>query len=116
MSCSEQTYVLLIQASRRLSQLNGVSKIIPNQDILINSLVLQEAKESSAIENIITTHDEIFLAQIEPAQITKNAKEVQDHAKALKIGFELIKQDRLLCNRYLLQIHAQLEHINNFII
>ncbi|WP_286349417.1 Fic family protein [Helicobacter felistomachi] len=109
---SEQTYVLLIQASRRLSQLNGVSKIIPNQDILINSLVLQEAKESSAIENIITTHDEIFLAQIEPAQITKNAKEVQDYAKALKIGFELIKQDRLLCNRHLLQIHAQLEHNN----
>ncbi len=102
-------YALLVQASRKLNELNGAVKIIPNQDILINSLALQEAKESSAIENIITTHDELFLAQIEPKKITKNAKEVQNYAKALNIGFELIKQDKLLCNRHLLKIHMQLE-------
>ena len=38
-------------ANKALSMLNGVSKIIPNQNILINSLVLKEAKDSS---NIIT--------------------------------------------------------------
>jgi len=50
----------IIQANRALARLNGVAKIIPNQNILINSLVLQEAKDSSEIENIITTHDELF--------------------------------------------------------
>ena len=47
-----------IQANRALAKLNGTAKIIPNQNILINALVLQEAKDSSEIENIIATHDE----------------------------------------------------------
>ncbi|WP_163532179.1 Fic family protein [Helicobacter suis] len=102
-------YTLLVRACRELGELNGVAKIIPNQNILINSLVLQEAKESSAIENIITTHDELFLAQIEHSQITKNAKEVQNYEKALKTGFNLIKQEKLLRNKHLLEIHKQLE-------
>jgi len=49
-----------ISANRALANLNGTAKIIPNQNILINALVLQEAKDSSEIENIITTHDELF--------------------------------------------------------
>lgn len=49
-----------ISANRVLAKLNGVAKIIPNQAIMINSLVLQEAKDSFEIENIITTHDELF--------------------------------------------------------
>ena len=54
---TEQIYKTLNRASRKLGELNGFIKTIPNHDILINSLVLQEAKDSSAIENIITTHD-----------------------------------------------------------
>ena len=49
-----------ISANRALAKLNGVAKIIPNEAILINSLILQEAKDSSEIENIITTHDELY--------------------------------------------------------
>lgn len=45
------------QAHRYLAELKGISKTIPNQSILINTLPLLEAKDSSAIENIITTHD-----------------------------------------------------------
>lgn len=44
-----------ILSNRALAKLNGVAKIIPNSNILINSLALQEAKNSSEIENIITT-------------------------------------------------------------
>ena len=55
----------VISANRELAMLNGISKIIPNQNILINSLVLQEAKDSSAIENIITTHDEVYQGAID---------------------------------------------------
>ena len=65
----ETTKVLkkTIQANRALAKLNGTAKIIPNQNILINSLVLQEAKDSSEIENIITTHDELFRAGLDIA-------------------------------------------------
>src|SRR5687767_11347179 len=50
----------LTAASRRLAELKGVVASIPNQGILLNTLGLQEAKDSSAIENIVTTHDELF--------------------------------------------------------
>ena len=50
----------LITTTRKLAELKGIVTSIPNQAILINSLVLQEAKDSSAIENIVTTHDELF--------------------------------------------------------
>ncbi len=102
-------YELLSKASRSLGELKGFAKTIPNQDILINSLLLQEAKDSSEIENIITTHDELFLAQVIESKITKNAKEVQNYECALKHGFELIKNDKLLLNRHILQIQEILE-------
>lgn len=47
-------------AHRFLAELKGVSASMPNQGLLINTLSLQEAKDSSAIENIITTHDALF--------------------------------------------------------
>ena len=85
-------YNALNKASRRLGELNGFLQTIPNQNILINSIVLQEAKDSSAIENIITTHDELFLAQIDEVKITQSAKEVMNYEAALKKGFLLIKK------------------------
>ena len=45
-------------ASRRLAELKGLATSIPRQSILINTLTIQEAKDSSEIENIVTTHDE----------------------------------------------------------
>ena len=75
-----------ISANRALAKLNGVAKIIPNQNILINSLVLQEAKDSSEIENIITTHDELFRAGLDIASVTNETKEVH-HYRVRYISF-----------------------------
>jgi Fic family protein len=50
----------LVSANRQLAELKGVAATMPNQGILISTLGLQEAKDSSAIENIVTTHDELF--------------------------------------------------------
>ena len=105
-------YKALNLASRKLGELNGFIKTIPNQNILINSLVLQEAKDSSEIENIITTHDELFSAQIDEEKITQNAKEVLRYEIALKKGYSLIKKDKLLLNRHILEIQKQLEQNN----
>lgn len=98
---SSHIYKKLISASRALSELNGFAKIIPNRNILINSLVLQEAKDSSEIENIITTHDELFLVKIDESKITQEAKEVKNYELAFKKGFDLIKK----INYYLILIY-----------
>jgi Fic family protein len=47
-------------AHAALAEFKGIASTIPNQIILINTLGLQEAKDSSAIENIITTHDDLY--------------------------------------------------------
>ena len=107
----ETTKVLkkAIQANRALAKLNGVAKIIPNQAILINSLVLQEAKDSSEIENIITTHDELYRANLDISSSTNEAKEVQRYQKALLLGYSLVKEHNLLLKRDIVQIQQVLE-------
>ncbi len=98
------------QANRRIAELKGISKTIPNQNILINTLPLLEAKDSSAIENIITTHDEIFKERLFGDSIyNPSAKEVQNYASALNIGFEKVNKIGLLTNNLLLEIQEILE-------
>ncbi len=50
----------LVIAHKALAELNGVSETMPNEFIILHTLSLQEAKDNSAIENIITTHDEFY--------------------------------------------------------
>jgi Fic family protein len=106
---TKKTLKKAISANRALAKLNGVAKIIPNQNILINSLVLQEAKDSSEIENIITTHDELFRANLDISDITNEAKEVQHYRQALLKGFELVKSNKLLLKKYIIEIQQELE-------
>lgn len=98
-----------ISANKALANLNGVAKIIPNSAILINSLVLQEAKDSSAIENIITTHDELYRANLDIESVTNEAKEVRSYKEALLEGFSLVKDTKLLLKKYIIKIQAILE-------
>jgi len=97
-------------AHRHLAELKGVASAIPNESILINMLVLQEAKDSSAVENIIMTHDDLFKAELfAEAGESQSAKEVQHYASALKKGFELVRQNKMLTLRYILTIQEELE-------
>ncbi len=96
-------------ANKALAELKGITKTIPNSGILINTLVLQEAKDSSAIENIITTHDELFKADLNIEKINFATKEVQDYSYALKKGFELVETNQILVTRYIVEIQEILE-------
>jgi Fic family protein len=99
------------KAHRRLAELKGVALTIPNEQILISTLTLQEAKDSSAIENIITTHDEIFKAELYIENLrSPAAKEVQSYANALRKGFGLVRKNKILTNSFILQIQEELEH------
>lgn len=103
----------LVKAHAALAELKGVASTIPNENILINTLVLQEAKDSSAVENIITTHDELYKADLD-LKLIKNiaAKEVQNYAAALKTGFAIIKSQPVINHNCILAIHKQLEQNN----
>ncbi len=98
-----------ITANKALAKLNGVAKIIPNQAILINSLILQEAKDSSEIENIITTHDELFRSGLDISSISHATKEVQSYSRALLKGFDLVREHSLLLTRHIVDIQEELE-------
>jgi Fic family protein len=97
-------------ANRYLAELKGMSETIPNETILINTLALQEAKDSSAIENIITTHDEMYKAQLfEEMFVSASAKEVSRYADALIQGFGLVRKNKLLTENFILEIQKILE-------
>lgn len=97
-------------AHRRLAELKGVARTIPNEQILINTLTLQEAKDSSAIENIITTHDELFKAELFIESLTSPAaKEVQNYANALRKGFEFVRRNKILTDNHIIEIQEELE-------
>lgn len=103
----------LASAHRALAELKGIVSSIPNENILINTLGLQEAKDSSAIENIITTHDDIFKAELNLDGFKSlNAKEVQNYISALKKGFGLISKNKILTNNDIISIQSELEKNN----
>ncbi|MEI6696009.1 MAG: Fic family protein [Bacteroidota bacterium] len=100
-------------AHAALAELKGIASTIPDQNILINTLGLLEAKDSSAIENIITTHDDLYKSELNfDAFKSPQAKEVQNYISALKKGFELITTTGLLTNNSILQIQEILEANN----
>lgn len=103
----------LLGAHRKLAELKGVAASMPNLGILISTLGLQEAKDSSEIENIVTTHDELYrdAAAIEDA-VSPAAKEVARYGQALRIGFDAVRTTGLLTSNCIIDIQAALE-MNN---
>lgn len=100
----------LASSSRALAELKGIAASIPNQGILINTLGLQEAKDSSEIENIVTTHDELFKDDVLPeAFANPAAKEVLRYRQALRVGFERVRDSGLLTANHIIEIQGELE-------
>jgi Fic family protein len=100
----------LALASRKLAELKGVAASIPNQSILISALGLQEAKDSSAIENIVTTHDDLFRDDFYSAHFANPAvKEVLHYRQALYAGFQQVRESGMLTANHIIAIQAELE-------
>lgn len=110
---SKRVLKALPSAHAALAELKGVALSIPNQHILINTLTIQEAKDSSAIENIITTHDELYRAKLGTEKgLSMSTKEVQDYRVALQLGFEVVSKKKLLTVNDLNRIQSALESNN----
>ncbi|MBS1585198.1 MAG: Fic family protein [Bacteroidetes bacterium] len=84
---------LLASTSRNLGELKGLCLSLPDPALLINTIYLQESKDSSAIENIVTTQDELYRAATEDDSIgTPEAKEVLNYREALFRGWKLMNE------------------------
>ena len=104
--CEIETRAVLkacLDATRALAELKGSVRILPDQSILINSIPLQEARLSSEIENLVTTQDKLFEANLlqessllsgaalDDEKIDPITKEVLNYRAALRYGFEEMK-------------------------
>lgn len=93
-----------------LAGLNGVAESIPNERIILITLSLQEAKDSSAIANIVTTHDELYTSDGITRQFTSHvAKEVYSYAHALLEGFKQVRDSGLITVNSILKLQTLLE-------
>lgn len=99
------------RANKKLAELKGVAQTIPNEQILISSLTLQESRDSSYVENIVTTHDELYRAELEPTLIEFNAatKEVLHYREAINEGFRLVRDKNILTLNHIKRIQEILE-------
>lgn len=108
----ETNHVLkaLSGASRALAELKGYADTIPNKNILINAVTINEAKDSSEIENIITTHDELYKAMSSSGKADNAAKEVMSYRSALWQGYEEVKANGMLTINMIVDIQDCIEN------
>lgn len=99
-----------IRANRELATLNGYCSLLPNNAILLNTIILKEARASSEIENIITTQDELYRALVVENQTIEPAtKEVLNYRSALWTGTNLLKEKDLLTTNIIEAVQRELE-------
>lgn len=108
-----ETKVVLKQANKankKLAELKGIATAMPNEGILISTLTLQEAQESSEIENIVTTQDDLYKAdlQFSKKHISGPTKEVLNYREAILHGFEAVKRNKVLTTKVIIEIQEVL--------
>ncbi len=102
-----------VSANKALAELKGMTRLIPNPTLLLNTLTLEEARDSSEIENIVTTRDKLYralasnLKSVDPA-----TKEVLRYREALWYGFDVVKKRKLITTNIILDIQKTLIHNN----
>ncbi|MEZ0487888.1 Fic family protein [Fibrella aquatica] len=106
-----EVFEQLASAKQALGRLQGRSVAIPNQGLLVNSISLQEAKASSAIENIFTTDDELYRAFSEEHTegASESTKEVLRYREALWRGHALLKQQENMTVDYCLTVFREIK-------
>jgi Fic family protein len=101
---------LCINANKLLAELKGYCQTLPNPNLLLNTIILQESKESNAIENIVTTQDELYKATLGFDEGIKNstAKEVLQYRQAMYWGLHQMQQKEVITTNLLVGIIQRL--------
>ncbi len=102
----------LARTNRALAELKGYARTMPNQHILINAITINEAKDSSAIENIVTTHDEIYKAMSQKTYNNASAKEVINYRSAIWYGYNEVIKKQILTINMIIEIQRIIEGNN----
>lgn len=104
----------LNKANKALAELKGLARKLPNQAMLVNTIVLREAKASSEIENIFTTDDELYKSlTIEEADLKGNSKEVLFYRQALWTGFNTLKKQRTFDSKLVIEMYQIIKQVND---
>jgi len=98
----------LNNANGKLGELNGIINTMPNPNIILNAVVLGEAKESSEIENIVTTFDEVF-KEITLKNQNLASKEVVNYRQAVLFGFNMVKENGFISSKVIEDLHHIIE-------
>jgi Fic family protein len=96
-------------ANNSIGELKGVMNLLPNPNIILSLLAVGESKDSSAIENIITTYEDIYKEMITKKPISRAAKEVNNYKKAIDIGFDELKNKGCISTNTLVSIQEIIE-------
>ena len=100
------------KSSLAIAELKGIAKTIPDQKMLVNAIVLKEAKDSSEVENIVTSTDELYEAlSAKNVVISPQTKEVVSYRRSIMIGLSLIREQGFLKISDIVRIQKDL--INN---
>ena len=104
----------LNKANKKLAELKGIARTIPNENILISMLALQEARDSSAVENIVTTQDDLYQAGVSDniRIINPATKEVLRYREAIFEGFEMVRKNKILSNNIIKKVQEKVKQNN----
>lgn len=83
-----------IGARAALAELKGFCQVLPNPELLLNAVVLQESRDSSAIEDVVTTQDQLYQAILDPEQAPPAVKEVLRYREAVHHGLNAMKRTK----------------------
>jgi Fic family protein len=100
------------RAKEALALLAGRSVAIPNPALLINSITLQEAKDSSAIENVFTTDDDLYQAfsdQKFDDTVSAATKEVLRYREAIWQGWTYLQEHEAFDMTYFVNLYREIK-------
>lgn len=101
----------LAAAARYLGELKGLCATLPDPLLLLNTLVLQESRDSSAIENIVTTQDELYRASVDEVSGNSSAREVLNYREATYTGLARMQsQHNLIVTNTLIDVVQTIKH------
>lgn len=104
-----ETLKKLSDVNFKIGELKGILNQLPNPEILLNAITLGEAKDSSEIENIITTYDELYKEMANPSSSFGAAKEVLRYHRAIMTGYNYIKENGFISIRLIKDIQNEIE-------
>jgi len=106
-----ETKKVLIQlnlANNKIGELKGITSTLENPQILLNAITLAEAKDSSEIENIVTTYDELY-KDIVGSAIKASSKEVLKYRSSINKGYENLTKNGFISINNIIDIHKIIE-------